>query len=553
MIRRRRFKFQLGFAALLVLCLFSWRRDDATSETAEKPMKLVEEVSVGSFAGRHPLVHETHDPRNCSPPSIEEFPGDLFNQRERRLGAVVIHFLVAFYTSWAIAIVCDDYFVPCLEIISDKTKLQSDVAGATFMAFGSSAPELFASIIGVFITEGDIGIGTILGSAVFNVLFVVGACGLGAGTVLYLAWWPLVRDNMFYLFSVVILILVLLDSTVTWPEALAMSCSYSIYLIIMYFNPRIEAWLYKITKTNSPEFKSDLHASNGIKANNNGYQKIVDEEQSHGEGTEKKTLGTNEQTNSAAETPEEKEDGKREEKQQEERKEDGGEEQPLKGDGLKHRPVPDLTLGTPFNPPEGLAARFCWFLGLPINIAYFFTIPDVKNESCQKWVAVSFIVCIAWIAALSYTLVWMVTIIGYTFKIPDAVMGLTLVAFGSSVPDCSSSLFIARKGDGDMAVSNTVGSNTFDVLLCLGVPWLIKSAAWNAPIEISSRGLFVSCFFIVGSVAIAFFVLYLNSWVLNQKVGCFFIFIYFIFLGTSVSMEMFVFGRFRLPMCSIEV
>ena len=80
------------------------------------------------------------------------------------------------------------------------------------------------------------------------------------------------------------------------------------------------------------------------------------------------------------------------------------------GDGLKHRPVPDLTLGTPFNPPEGLAARFCWFLGLPINIVYFFTIPDVKKESCQKWVAVSFIVCIAWIAVSSYTLVWMVTI-----------------------------------------------------------------------------------------------------------------------------------------------
>ena len=76
-------------------------------------------ISDGSFTGRHPLVHETNDARNCSPPSIEEFPGDLFNQRERRLGAVVIHFLVAFYTSWAIAIVCDDYFVPCLELISD--------------------------------------------------------------------------------------------------------------------------------------------------------------------------------------------------------------------------------------------------------------------------------------------------------------------------------------------------------------------------------------------------------------------------------------------------
>jgi len=72
----------------------------------------------------------------------------LFNQRERRLGAVIIHFLIAVYISWAIAIVCDDYFVPCLEIISDKMNLKSDVAGATFMAFGSSAPELFASIIG---------------------------------------------------------------------------------------------------------------------------------------------------------------------------------------------------------------------------------------------------------------------------------------------------------------------------------------------------------------------------------------------------------------------
>ena len=45
MIRRRRFKFQVGFAALLVMCFFSWRRDDAISEIAEKSVKVVEEVS----------------------------------------------------------------------------------------------------------------------------------------------------------------------------------------------------------------------------------------------------------------------------------------------------------------------------------------------------------------------------------------------------------------------------------------------------------------------------------------------------------------------------
>ena len=102
----------------------------------------------------------------------------------------------------------------------------------------------------------------------------------------------------------------------------------------MYLNPRIEAWLYKITNTNSPEFKSDLHASNGIRANNSGYQKIADEEQSNSEGKEKKPISTNEHTNSAKETTEEKGNGIIEEKEQDEqdeRKEDGGEKQPLKG------------------------------------------------------------------------------------------------------------------------------------------------------------------------------------------------------------------------------
>ena len=46
--------------------------------------------------------------------------------------------------------------------------------GATFMAAGGSAPELFTSMIGVFIAFSDVGIGTIVGSAVFNILFVIG-------------------------------------------------------------------------------------------------------------------------------------------------------------------------------------------------------------------------------------------------------------------------------------------------------------------------------------------------------------------------------------------
>lgn len=50
------------------------------------------------------------------------------------------------------------------------------------MAAGSSAPELFTAILGVFIAKGDVGTGTIVGSAVFNILFVIGLCSLYTGT-----------------------------------------------------------------------------------------------------------------------------------------------------------------------------------------------------------------------------------------------------------------------------------------------------------------------------------------------------------------------------------
>jgi len=62
--------------------------------------------------------------------------------------------------------------------------LSEDVAGATFMAIATSSPELFINIIGTFITESDLGVGTIVGSAVFNILGVAACLGLAATKVI---------------------------------------------------------------------------------------------------------------------------------------------------------------------------------------------------------------------------------------------------------------------------------------------------------------------------------------------------------------------------------
>merc|ERR1712168_715315 len=111
----------------------------------------------------------------------------------------------------ALALVCDHYFVPTLDVIIERWGISDDVAGATFMAAGGSAPELFTSIIGVFLTQSSVGIGTIVGSAVFNILFVLGACAFVVGsikdpktgqpTVLNLTWFPLTRDTVFYIIA----------------------------------------------------------------------------------------------------------------------------------------------------------------------------------------------------------------------------------------------------------------------------------------------------------------------------------------------------------------
>ena len=53
-------------------------------------------------------------------------------------------------------------------------------------------------------------------------------------------------------------------------------------------------------------------------------------------------------------------------------------------------------------------------------------------------------------------------------KVPTIVIGLTVVAFGTSMPEFSVSVTAAMRGDNDLAVSNVLGSNIFNLLVVLG-------------------------------------------------------------------------------------
>ena len=66
-------------------------------------------------------------------------------------------------------------------------------------------------------------------------------------------------------------------------------------------------------------------------------------------------------------------------------------------------------------------------------------------------------------------------------KVPTIIIGLTVVAFGTSMPELSVSVTAALRGSNDLAVSNVLGSNIFNLLVVLGCCALVKpvAAKWS--------------------------------------------------------------------------
>ena len=190
-------------------------------------------------------IQETNASRSydCYYNETKFYPRELFKESQLRDGAVICHVLGMLYMFTALALVCDEFFVPSLEVIIDVFGISDDVAGATFMAAGGSAPEFFTSVIGVFISKSQVGVGTIIGSAVFNVLFVIGMCAVFSKELLTLTWWPLFRDVVFYSCGLCILIASFIDFHVYWYEALILFLWYITYCCFMKFNERAEKFV----------------------------------------------------------------------------------------------------------------------------------------------------------------------------------------------------------------------------------------------------------------------------------------------------------------------
>lgn len=318
--------------------------------------------------------------------------------------------LVSFYL---LNEVTDRFFIPSLDAIAKRLNMSDDAAGATLMAAGSSAPELFIAIIALIYggENLEIGVGTIVGSALFNLLVIIGAVALVRKATI--AWQPMFRDILFYLGSIALLYWAFFDGHISILEVAIFLGFYLLYVVAVLYWKR---WF--------------------------PYERIVDEDSEE-------------------------------------------EEDPRWKKYLK-----------------------------PLDYIVCKVFPP------KKYIFGNFIVSIIWIALLSWVLVESAVVISETLGIPKYIIALTILAFGTSVPDMISSIIVAKQGRGGMAVSNALGSNIFDILIGLGLPWLIMAISQgNAGFNVVNDNITTHILFLFGSIVAIFFILLISKWRLNKGIG----------------------------------
>uniref|UniRef100_A0A096M7K5 Sodium/potassium/calcium exchanger 1 n=1 Tax=Poecilia formosa TaxID=48698 RepID=A0A096M7K5_POEFO len=586
-----------------------------------------------------------------------DYPEDIFSVEQRRQGWVVLHIIGMIYMFVALAIVCDEFFVPALEVIAAKLEISDDVAGATFMAAGGSAPELFTSLIGVFISHSNVGIGTIVGSAVFNILFVIGMCAIFSREMLHLTWWPLFRDVTFYILDLIMLIVFFLDNVIWWWESVLLVLSYMSYVVFMKFNSQIEqTFKSQLSKhvsivkkfcispscsaeLNLPEIPTGAQSDNYLQAaclfllninepswlNLNEFMQkkrhalcvtetlfsrtvgsvfsesldcdhvsadlqvrpvlqrggssaslhntslrstifqlmihtldplgeakyrpkilsknkvkpldvsVTEKQQNQSHHRRAEVLRSGSQTEPPTEETPQKTSEKAEESQTGlyGKSVDCAAAESAGETGGSQDSAGPLSLEWPDRPRKQATYLFL----LPIVFPLWLTLPDVRNPASRRFFIITFIGSIFWIGIFSYLMVWWAHQVGETIGISEEIMGLTILAAGTSIPDLITSVIVARKGLGDMAVSSSVGSNIFDITVGLPVPWLIFTAIYGKPVAVSSNGLF--CAIVLLFLMLLFVIISIAAcrWKMSKKLGVTMFVLYFVFLILSVLLE----------------
>lgn len=357
------------------------------------------------------------------------------------------------------------------------------------MATATSTPELFTNVISVFIAESDMGLGTIIGSMMFNTLGVAALAALSAPKPVQLDWWPITRDSILYSMNIGLLVAFAWDGRIYWYESLTMVIASVLYFVIMFQNQRIMGFVKKYVEGKWNCCKKNI-SEIAKSTNNTPIEEFSKEEKNLEKETEV---------------------------------------------------VPKIRKSLWTMPNHSGVKQFWYFYTWPIKFILTMTVPSPKTY--RKLYPLTFLLCIIWIGVNSYMIFWMIAVVGYTFMIPETIMGLTFLAAGGCMGEAISSVLCARRGDGGMGVSNSLGANSLAILVSLGLPWFIRSmfdggSKANAFIKINSVGIEFTILSLLLTVVALYFIVSIASYRLKKAIGFYLFFTYLIFVTFAILVEM---------------
>ena len=554
----------------------------------------------------------------CTPGLLENFPANLIQGGGGML--LILYMFIGFH------IVCDDFFVPSLNVLCEKLQMPDDIAGATFMAAGASSPELFSSLIGV-LTNSAVGAGTVVGSELFNMLVIIGGVCLVTPIPLALDWRPLVREVLFFGLSLIGILVVLADSVVQWYEALVLMFGYICYVVACASFPKIVAAICPLPQggqegeefqledvidrlDNAGEYsyndpmrdsmrqsitfskeqlngaafgmdygdvimhgfihkKSEFYTK--VRNSKQMWQKrwlVLDEDKLYYQkknGKDRVLIGTPTQWgqswvrftsrteftitvpgNELVFKTEEhlanvtrqwvKCIGRRIEHFKTMSPTSSAQAAMMEADQADEE---DEEFHDLLTVPESLPGKMRFVLSLPLLVAFKFSIVDVRKKKYTQCYPITMGSAIIWLAILAEGMMRGADASGCILGISEDLMGLTITAVGTSLPNLFASIFVARQGLGNMSVSNAFGSNTFNIFIALALPWLVGAilaghndtcgSGYAYPVE---RGkIFTSCLILAGVLLMVVSVLIMTKMMLTKTIGYFFNVAYIAILG----------------------
>jgi len=385
-----------------------------------------------------------------------------------------IIFLV--YCFAGLATVCDDFLVPSLESICVRWNIREDVAGASFMAFGSAAPEIIVNAISTLKASGqspqsiNLGLGAILGSSVIAFSLIPGCCVLlcEPGTVLELKRRPLIRDIATYVVALSMLVHSIKDGNIDLNESALLLVIYVVYLLVVFFAPTVRSkYRVHVLRESLLPRQSFVERARETEGTPDVY--LLEDSQPMYDGTGAAVIdsGALEESSSSIQIA-----------------------------GPDFSPsdlIPQETPNSFGAKVFGLASKTLE----PLRWIVRKTCPE--NEDLHM---VAFFVSFLWVSLFSFCISTVVERWGVLSQVPLAFFGFFLVSLGAEVPDTVQSVTVARRGYGSMAISNAMGSQICNICIGLGLPWLLSLLGGSTIAFSDAKFLFLAIYLQFGSITI---------------------------------------------------